>query len=225
MKRTIAACPGCGWGGGGEEPPICLQIGEDQHLEVPRKSRKHSISTFQEWVRCFSVYAHQLVAHQPMRSADLMGYLYLITTCQAEFNFQAYLAYDVAFRRKASKFHISAWGQIDPQLYLRPSGAGKAKPRAWCFHCLAPTHSSPDCPNAGGSAKRARAARAGPKKAPTALPEGICHDYNRGRCTRSPCAYHHICTTPGCFGQHPSLHCPKARHSRPPLGGPSPGKP
>ena len=52
----------------GEEPPICLQIGEDQHLEVPRKPRKQRpISTFQEWVRCFSVYAHQLAACQPMR--------------------------------------------------------------------------------------------------------------------------------------------------------------
>ena len=77
---------------GGEEQPICLQIGQDQHLEVPRKPRKRPMSTFQDWVRCFSVYAHQLAACQPMRSTDLMGYLYLIATCQIEFSFQACMA-------------------------------------------------------------------------------------------------------------------------------------
>ena len=152
--------------------------------------------------------------------------LYLIATCQAEFSFQTCLAYDVAFRKKASRFHLSAWVQIDPQLYAKAfTSAGKAKPRAWCSHCLAHTHSSPRLPSCRGSAKWARAARAGPKKAPTALSGSICRDYNRGRCTRSPCAYYHVCNTPGCFGQHTNLLCPRARHGRPPLGGPSTGKP
>ena len=31
---------------GGEEPPISLQVGDGQHLEVPRKPRKRAITTF-----------------------------------------------------------------------------------------------------------------------------------------------------------------------------------
>ena len=132
---------------GGEEPPISLQVGEGQHLEVPRKPRKKAITTFTEWVRCYSVYCHYLLAHQPMRSADLMGYLYILATCQAEYNFPACLAYDIAFRKKAARFRLTSWGQIDPQLYTKAfTGAGKAKARAWCDHCLAPSHTPAECP-------------------------------------------------------------------------------
>ena len=67
-------------------------------------------------------------SHQPQRLTDLMAYLYLIATCHAEYNLSACMAYDVAFRRKAARFRLASWGEIDPQLYtLRPS-QGLAKP-------------------------------------------------------------------------------------------------
>ena len=107
------------------------------------------------------------VAHQPMRSADLMGYLYILAICQAEYNFPACLAYDIAFRKKAARFRLTSWGQIDPQLYTKAfTGAGKAKAQAWCDHCLAPSHTPAECPYfyPGGSAKQSRVATAGPKQ-------------------------------------------------------------
>ena len=42
-----------------------------------------------------------------IRGPDLLAYLYLMATCQVEYHFSACLAYDMAFRKKASKFHLS----------------------------------------------------------------------------------------------------------------------
>ena len=152
----------------GDEPLIFVQVGEGHQLSLPRKQRRKVISAFHEWVRCFGVYSHHLCAHQPLSGPDLLAYLYLIATCQVEFNFSACLAYDVAFRRKASTFRLT--GQIDPQIYAKAfTGVGKAKARAWCDTCLVSHHTTADCPlfYQGGPAKKARAAVVGPKEAPS----------------------------------------------------------
>ena len=130
----------------GEEPPIYVQVGEGQQLSLPRKPKKRVITAFHEWARCFCVYSHHLAAHQPLRGPDLLAYLYLIATCHTEYTFPACLAYDVAFRKKAGRFRLASWGNIDPQLYAKAfTGSGKARPRAWCDSCLTAQHSTADC--------------------------------------------------------------------------------
>ena len=62
------------------------------------------------------MYAHHLAYHQPMRAPDLMAYLYIIATCHGEYHFHPCMAYDVAFRMKASRFKLTSWGHIDPSL-------------------------------------------------------------------------------------------------------------
>ena len=62
------------------------------------------------------MYAHHLASHQPMRAPDLMAYLYIIATCHGEYHFHPCMAYDVAFRMKASRFILTSWGHIDPSL-------------------------------------------------------------------------------------------------------------
>ena len=47
---------------GGEEPPLVVQVGEDQHLSLPRRHKRRVVSTFGEWSRCFAVYASTLCA-------------------------------------------------------------------------------------------------------------------------------------------------------------------
>ena len=201
---------------GGEEPPVCLQLGEDNRLSLPRKPKKRPITTFPEWARCYAVYAHHLASHQPMRAPDLMAYLYNIATCHGEYHFHPCMAYDVAFRMKASRFKLTSWGHIDPQLYTRAfTGPGKARPRAWCDHCLTSSHTSPECPlfSLGGPAKRARVAPAGPRQAMRTQPRDICCNYNRGRCSQDGCHRLHECLTPGCRGLHPNTSCPARRAS------------
>ena len=143
-----------------------MQVADGQQLSLSRKPKKRALTAFHEWARCFCVYSHHLAAHQPLRGHDLIAYLYLIATCHAEYQLPACLAYDVAFRRKAGRFKLASWGNIDPQLYAKAfTGVGKAKPRAWCESCLTGQHSTSDCPlfYAGGPARKARATPAGPK--------------------------------------------------------------
>ena len=133
---------------GGEEPPLVVSVGKGQHLSLPRCHKRRVVSTFGEWSRCFAVYASTLCAYQPLRGPDMLAYLYLLAAAQQEFNLPACLAYDVAFRRKAGRFHLSTLGQLDPQLYAKAfTGVGKATPSATssCAPCLEATHSTAEC--------------------------------------------------------------------------------
>ena len=197
----------------GDEPLIFVQVGEGHQLSLPRKQRRKVISAFHEWVRCFGVYSHHLCAHQPLSGPDLLAYLYLIATCQVEFNFSACLAYDVAFRRKASTFRLT--GQIDPQIYAKAfTGVGKAKARAWCDTCLVSHHTTADCPLffiKEGQPRRPGQPWLAPRRHP-ALPSSkeICLNYNRGRCSKDDCPRRHVCLLPGGEGGGaPSLALPR----------------
>ena len=164
---------------------------------------------------------HGKPGHQPLWGPDLLAYLYLIATCQVEFNFGACLAYDVAFRRKASTFRITTWGQIDPQIYAKAfTGVGTAKARAWCDTCLVSHHATADCPlfYQGGPTKKARAAVVGPKRGTQHSPSSkdICLNYNRGRCSEDHCPRRHACLLPGCEGPHQASRCGRRSSPRKP---------
>jgi len=44
----------------GEEPALCIQVAEGQHMSLPRKPKQKVINTFVEWVTCFCVCYHPL---------------------------------------------------------------------------------------------------------------------------------------------------------------------
>ena len=60
---------------GTEETPVQIELGEDSSFTLSRKPKKRQVSSFIGWARCFVVYAHYLVFHQPQRSTDLLAYL------------------------------------------------------------------------------------------------------------------------------------------------------
>ena len=142
----------------------------------------------------------------------MMAYLYLLATAQQEFSLPACLAYDVAFRKKAARFRLTAWGQLDPQLYAKAfTGTGKAKAAAHCSICLETGHSTAECSlYTGGPAKKSRVTQAGPRHSgPThsstsTTPREICYNFNRGRCTAKDCSRAHTCSFSGCGGPHPA---------------------
>ena len=197
--------------GSGEEPRVRAQLGEDQQLALSRKPKKCS---FEEWVKCFTVYSNNLCAHNPSRGPDMLGYLFVIANSLQEFSLPAVLAYNVAFRRKAALLKLATWGQIDPLLYSRAfTGPGKAMANATCPLCLGLGHSAADCSfYLGGPAKTAWGATAGPRQSAPTYRE-ICIRFNRGRCLRNDCPRRHICSVKGCGGPHASLCCPGKRSS------------
>ena len=185
-----------------------VQVGEGQHLSLPRRHKRRVVSTFGEWSRCFTVYASTLCAYQPLRGPDMLAYLYLLAAAQQEFNLPACLAYDVAFRRKAARFHLSTWGQLDPQLYAKAfTGVGTSSS---CALCLEATHSTAECSlYSAGPANKPRATPAGPKHSGLSSSGGkeICYNFNKGRCSARGCPRAHICSFTGCGAPHPASRC------------------
>ena len=191
-----------------------MEVGDDNRLTLPRKPKKKQVFSFTEWARCFSVCAHYLASHHPQRSTDLPAYMYVIATCHAEYSFTACMAYDVAFRRKAARFCLTAWGQIDPQLYTKAfTGSGKARPRAWCDHCLTRAHTSSDCPLSPSSGSAKKPQISSQRSSQTSSSKEICRNFNHGRCSRGDCRRRHVCLTQGCLGPHPATSCPSKRSS------------
>ena len=92
----------------GEEPPLFIEVAEGQYLAGDYKEGDQHL---------WGVYASTLCAYQPQRGPDMLGYLYIIASAQHEFSLSACMSYDVAFRKKAAKFHLTLWGQLDPQIY------------------------------------------------------------------------------------------------------------
>ena len=180
---------------------------------LPRKPKKKVISTFSEWVRCFSVYASTLCAYQPLRGPDMLAYLHVIASAHQEFHFAACMAYDVAFRKKAANFRLSSWGHIDPQIYSKAfTGASKVKPGAHCSLCLSTSHSTSECPlYSSGPAKKARTGLAGPERlVPLLNGKEICLNFNRGRTALVPMP------VPSAAAEYTQLH--NAHSAVPPRG-------
>ena len=96
-----------------------IELVEGQHLALSKKNKKKGITTFEEWVKCFLVYANTLCAYNPQRGPDMLGYLFIIASGLHEYSLPAVLSYDLAFRRKAAQYKVTTWGQIDPQLYTK----------------------------------------------------------------------------------------------------------
>ena len=200
----------------GEEPPVHVELAEGRHLALSKRPRKKGITTFADWVRCFTLYANSFCAYHPQRATDMLGYLFVIASALREFSLPAVLAYDIAFRRKVATFKGTPWGQVDPALYSRAfTGPGKARPNATCPLCLQASHAASECPfYSPGPAKKPRGTPAGPKRtAPFVNGREICLNFNRGRCSSTSCARMHACSVRGCAGPHPSFKCTLRRSS------------
>lgn len=145
----------------------------------------------------------------------MLAYLYIMASANQEFQFTACLAYDIAFRKKAAKYHLGVWGQIDPQIYSKAFTGASRRASSLCSLCLATSHGTAECPlYTPGPAKKPRASPAGPRRtAPLANGKEICLNYNRGRCSRDDCPRSHACSFRGCGGAHPALRCTLRRSS------------
>ena len=143
--------------GAAEDTPVQIELGEDTRLTLPNKKRQ--VSSFFDWARCFATYSHYLCSHQP---TDLMAYLYIIATCNTEYNFPACMAYDVT---------LSSTPRASQALARPATGLG----------VTTSSHPSSDChlfpPE--GPAKKARVSAAGPKHSSQAQGKEICRNYNR----------------------------------------------
>ncbi len=200
-----------------EEQPVSLEVGEGHQLTLSRKRKRREISDFQTWSQCFSVYAAVLTAVQPARGPDLCGYHYIIATASKEYSSSAFLAYDIAFRKKAAQFRLSRWGEIDPHIYTK-AFTGTRRSTNQCSLCTSMFHRIEDCDlYTGGPVRKARTTQPGPRSrsaVPTHRGKEVCLNWNRGKCSRDhDCPRAHVCSVQAYQGPHRAFACPSRRSS------------
>ena len=86
-------------------------------LTSTSKRLKRSIDDITAWSEAFSIYSFILASHYPSRWRDLTLYKLLILRTNRQFQGNAWLAYDRAFREHAAAARLTDWSSIDVQLF------------------------------------------------------------------------------------------------------------
>ncbi len=74
----------------------------------------------------------------------LFAYHYIIAMASKEYSSSTFLAYDVAFRKKAAQYRLTRWGEIDPHIYSR-AFTGMRRSSNQCSLCTSSIHRTEDC--------------------------------------------------------------------------------
>ncbi len=172
---------------------------------------KRVIPDLATWSQCYAVYMAVLLAHQPDRLADLMGYQALIARCSKKYKWPAWVVYDQNFRQDAAGNPELRWAKADPSIYTQCFTGQEASRENWCSKCQGIDHQSADCPF--GTRKRSWFSGPGAASLPQARIGGgygqeVCQKYNKfhGDCRHGKsCRYMHVCS--GCRGPHPISRC------------------
>ena len=123
-------------------------------LTATSKRPKRSIDDITSWSEAFSIYSLILASHYPSRWRDLTLYKLLILRTYRQFQGNAWLTYDRAFREHAAAARLTDWSSINVQLFnfhaagssvrrsfTEPSGSSSAVVcRSWNNgFCVAPS--------------------------------------------------------------------------------------
>ena len=123
-------------------------------LTSTNKRQKTKIADITAWSEAFSIFSLILASHYPSRWRDLTLYKLLILRTYRQFQGNAWLTYDRAFREHAAAANLTDWSNINVQLFnfyaagssvrrsfTKPSGSSSAVIcKSWNNgFCVAPT--------------------------------------------------------------------------------------
>ena len=81
-------------------------------------SQTPRINSFSSWLDAWNIYIAIVVAHNPSRALELLGYQRLIHSASKHFNTSAWLNYDVQFRTLAAANPQLQWNLRHSELWL-----------------------------------------------------------------------------------------------------------
>ena len=76
------------------------------------------ITSFSTWLDAWNIYIATVVAHNPGRASELLGYQRLIHSASKHFNTASLLKYDAQFRTLAAYNPQLCWDSRHPDLWL-----------------------------------------------------------------------------------------------------------
>ena len=113
-------------------------------------SQTPRINSFSSWLDAWNIYIAIVVAHNPSRALELLGYQRLIHSASKHFNTSAWLNYDVQFRTLAAANPQLQWNLRHSELWLdnMASHTGSSLPNTrWpCTYCGSMYHFPDRCP-------------------------------------------------------------------------------
>ena len=116
-------------------------VGCCHHSKRPKRG---PVSDIVLWTDCYATLVSVLVEKYPGKAAGFLAYLKTILKAQRSFQGEAWVSYDMAYRRRAANQKSLDWGVIDFTLY-NEAFAGRIKAVIRCKYCLSDLHSSADC--------------------------------------------------------------------------------
>uniref|UniRef100_A0ABM5GJG1 C3H1-type domain-containing protein n=1 Tax=Pogona vitticeps TaxID=103695 RepID=A0ABM5GJG1_9SAUR len=176
------------------------ELDKDDEKIKEKHRRKRPDRNWNNWVTGFTIYAGVLVKMQPWKASALFQYYDIMRRAKAEFEGQAWLRYDEAFRMRSAIRPELRWDEVHPGLWLQHMSPAKTNlgDRFDCGHL--------NIKFTGNVGTRQGAGQ-------TVQPRLPCYEFNnKGSCSKSPCRFKHECIT--CGGKHPRSNCFRAGGQR-----------
>lgn len=149
--------------------------------------------TFLNWMKGYSVYMALVSAAFPERGWHLANHLSNVLRAKTLAGDLPAIAYDEAFRQRASHNGLARWDLCNNGIWLETVGP-HARARV-------------DTEKRKGSFRREGSRR-------------VCWEFNQGKCHRPRCKYEHHCEL--CFGAHAKMACNRSAGAQQPFRGARP---
>jgi hypothetical protein len=178
------------------------------------------VANILQWVECFNAYTSVVLAKQPSRANDLLGYSSLMAHAARKYKGDGWIQYDINFRKRAAAFPSDRWAEINPTIWQL--AFANAEPRSHCELCFSLDHNTEQCDEyepptdahkglskdrSSGQYSKHSSKQAVLKRQP------ICLKWNQSQCHSTTCEYQHICIE--CHQAHKSKDCSIARRYTP----------
>lgn len=159
-----------------------------RHRERKRNKTQGAEHTFDNWLEGFAEFVGVVVAAYPERGWHLNNHYRNVLKARKLAGDVAAMAYDEAFRKRASQSASTRWDLINYKHWLVEVG-----------------------PNTKGRHENSRMPRGGRRE----VGRRVCWEYNAGKCARPRCKFDHDCDS--CMGPHPRVACPRQRNMQQPF--------
>jgi len=90
------------------------------------------ITSFTSWLDAWNTYFYTIVAHNPSRALELLGYQCIIFMASRVFSFPAWSQYDIQFRTLAAANPSLPWNVCHYDLWFKCTGiSSNTRPERW----------------------------------------------------------------------------------------------
>ena len=109
-----------------------------------KRPKRGPVTDILLWSECYATLVSVLGERFPNKIPGFMSYMKTIIKASRSFQGDAWVSYDMTFRRQAANRKSLDWGIIDPMLY-NETFAGRARQLNRCKFCISEHHSSSEC--------------------------------------------------------------------------------